>query len=346
MLEHEYRAQMNAAKFDPGFSERVLRELSLAQSGKENAMKKRKKTWKIALIAAVLAIALTVSAGAIILNNLEQARNDLRITAPIPEWTEYEDAANADGTVRLISSLCSGDVLDAYFEVGPIDAGTGRNLQENQGSGGCGWEAWELSTGKSTVAFHLTQLSYDAASETALLRLEFQGAALEDMDELTLTLERRDGEAEQAVSYPAVTVPLVKAETLRTNMDCAFSGEGVTGTVTGAAIRAGSVEFSIVIDGVAPGEETLDERHSRTVAYRAAAVSALDGAVLNLTDGSSVRVADLPSLYASDAGWVVAGFELQPVEEGSFALQRITAQALDLSKIVSVTLDGTTYPLA
>ena len=342
MLEHEYRERMNAAKFDPGFSERVLRELSLAQSGKENAMKKHKKTWKIALIAATLAIALTVSAGAIILNNLEQARNDLRITAPIPEWTEYEDAANADGSVRLISSLCSGDLLDAYFEVGSIDAETGSYLQENQGTGECGWEAWELSTGKSTVAFTLTQLSYDAASETALLRLELQGAALEDADELTLTLERRDGEAAQAASYPAVTVPLVEAAALRADLDCAFRGEGVTGTVTGAAIRAGSVEFSIVIDGVEPGEENLDERHSRTVAYRAAASAALDGAVLNFADGTSVRVADLPSRYN---GWVVANGELRPVEEGSFALRRITAQVLDLSKIVSVTLNGATWPL-
>lgn len=306
-------------------------------------MKRHKKTWKIALIAAVLVIALTVSAGAIILSNLEQARNDLRITAPIPEWTEYEDAANADGTVRLISSLCSGDVLDAYFEVGPLDAETGKNLQENQGQGECGWEAWELSTGKSNVCHSLTQLSYDAASETALLRLEFQGAALEDMEELTLTLERRDGEAAQAMSYPTVTVPLVKAATLRADLDCAFRDKGVTGTVTGAAIRAGLVEFSIVIDGVEPGEETANERHSRTASYRAAAAAALDGAVLNFADGTSLRMADLPSRYG---GWVVAGFELQPVEEGSFALQRITTQALDLSTIVSVTLDGTTYPLA
>ena len=343
MLEHEYRAQMNAAKFDPGFSERVLRELSLVQSGKENAMKKHKKTWKIALIAAVLVIALTVSAGAIILNNLEQARNDLRITDLIPEWTEYEDAANADGTVRLISSLYSGDVLDAYFEVGPIDAKTGNNLQENQNIGECGWEAWKFSTGKSNVSFDVTQLSYDAASETALLRLEFYGAALEDTDALTLTLERCDGGPGQTEEYAAITVPLVEAATLRADLNCALETEGVTGTVTGAAIRAGSVEFSIVIDGVEPGEETLDERHSRTVAYRAAASAALDGAVLNFADGTSVRVADLPSRCG---GWVVANGELQPVEEGSFALRRITAQALDLSKIVSVTLDGATYPLA
>ena len=342
MLEHEYRERMNAAKFDPGFSERVLRELSLAQSGKGNAMKKHKKTWKIALIAAVLVLALSVSAGAVILNNLEQARNDLRITEPIPEWTEYEDAANADGTVRLISSLCSGDVLDAYFEVGPIDAGTGRNLQENQGTGECGWDAWELSTGRSNVSFVLTQLNYDAASETALLRLELYGAAMENADELILTLERRDGEAAQAVSYPAVTVPLAEAATLRAELDRAFSGEGVTGTVTGAAIRAGSVEFTVVIDGVEPGEETSDERHSRTVAYRAAAAAALDAAVLHFADGTSVRVADLPSRYN---GWVVANGELKPVEEGSFALRRVCTQALDLSKIVSVTLNGATCPL-
>ena len=78
-----------------------------------NDIRKKATPLKIALIAAALVIALTVSAGAIILNNLEQARNDLRITEPIPEWTEYADAVNADGTVRLISGLCSGDLLDA-----------------------------------------------------------------------------------------------------------------------------------------------------------------------------------------------------------------------------------------
>ena len=342
MLEHKYRECINAAEFDPGFPERVLRELSLAQSGKGTAMKKPRNMWKIALIAAALAIALSVSAGAIILNNLEQARNDLRITEPIPEWTEYEDTANVDGTVRLISSLCSGDMLDAYFEVGPIDAETGKNLQENQGVNECGWSAWDFNTGKNTVAFDLTQLNYDAESGVALLRLEFRGAVLEDMDALTLTLARCGGEGAQAVSYPAITVPLVEAETLCAELDSAFDYEGVTGTVTGVEVRAGMVEFSIIIDGVHPGEETLDERHSRTVAYRAAAAEALDGAVLNFADGTSVRMADLPSRYN---GWVVAGFDLPPVEAGDFRLQRVCTQALDLSRLVSLTLDGTEYPL-
>ena len=344
-MEQEYRACIDKAHFDPAFPERVLRELSLAQSGKENAMKKPRNPWKIALIAAALVIALTVSAGAIILSNLEQARNDLRITWPIPEWTEYADAANADGTVRLISGLCSGDLLDAYFEVGPIDAEAGLYLQENQGVGECGWSARDFSTGKNTVGFNLTQLSYDAQNGVALLRLEFRGAVLEDMDALTLTLERRGGAGAQAVSYPAITVPLAEAGTLRAGLDCAFSGEGVTGTVTAVAVDAGMVEFSVVIDGVDPGEETLDERHSRTVAYRAAAAEALDGAVLNFADGTSVRVGDLPSRYASNGGWVVAGFDLPPVEAGDFALQRVCTEALDLSGIVSVTLDGTEYPL-
>lgn len=336
-MENEYRAAINAAHFDPEFPERLLRELSLAQSGKGNAMK---KTWKIALIAAALVIILSVSAGAVILSNLERARNDLRITESIPEWTEYENIANADGTVRLISSLCSGDLLDAYFEVGPIDTEAGKNLQENQGVNGCGWEAWDFSTGENNISFDLTQLDYDADSGVALLRLEFQGAVLEDLDALTLTLERRDGESAQAVRYPAITVPLVEAETLRADVDCAFEAEGVTGTVTGVAIRAGVVDFSVEIDGVDPGEETVDELHSRTAAYRAAAVDALDGAVLNYADGTSVRVADLPSPYD---GWVVANGELAPVETGSFALRRISARALDLSKLVSVTLDKRTY---
>ena len=344
-MEQEYRACIDRAHFDPAFPERVLRELSLAQSGKENAMKRPKNMWKIALIAAALAIALSVSAGAIILNNLEQARNDLRITGPIPAWTEYADAANADGTVRLISGLCSGDLLDAYFEVGPIDAEAGRNLQEHQGTGECGWSARDFSTGKNTVAFDLTQLSYDAQSGVALLRLEFRGAVLEDMDALTLTLERRDGEGAQAVSYPAITVPLAEAGTLRAELDCPFRGEGVSGTVTAVAVDAGMVEFSVVIDGVDPGEETLDERHSRTLAYRAAAEEALDEAVLNFADGTSVRVGDLPSRYASNGGWVVADGELKPVEAGDFALQRVCTEALDLSKVVSVTVGGETYAL-
>ena len=116
----------------------------------------------------------------------------------------------------------------------------------------------------------------------------------------------------------------------------------MTGTLTGVEIRAGVVEFSVIIDDVHPGEETLDERHSRSVAYRAAAAEAMDGAALNFADGTSVRMADLPSRYT---GWVVAGGELPPVEAGDFRLQRICAEALDLSKIVSVTLDGTEYPL-
>ena len=285
-MEQEYRACIDKAHFDLAFPERVLRELSLAQSG---------NMWKIALIAAALVIALTVSAGAIILNNLEQARNDLRITGPIPEWTEYADAVNADGTVRLISGLCSGDLLDAYFEVGPIDAEAGMYLQENQGVGECGWSARDFSTGKNTVGFDLTQLSYDAQSGVALLRLEFRCAVLEDMDALTLTLERRCGAGAQAVSYPAITVPLAEAGTLRAALDCAFSGEGVTGTVTAVAIDAGMVEFSVVIDGVDPGEETIDERHSRTVAYRAAAAEALDEASPERRPSTSGTAAPWPT---------------------------------------------------
>ncbi len=337
-MEQEYRACIDKAHFDPEFPERVLRELSLAQSGKGNAMKKPKNMWKIALIAAALVIALTVSAGAIILSNLEQARNDLRIDAPIPEWTEYEDAANADGTVRLISSLCSGDLLDAYFEVGPIDAETGKNLQENQKTGECGWSVDLPGFNNANDA---TQLSYDAESKTALVKLYMSADALAQLEELTVSLEldRNDGER---VRYAPITVPLAQAPCLFADLACDFSAEGVSGTVTGVAIRAGMVEFSAVIDGVDPGEETADERHSRSVAYRAAAAEALDGAVLNFADGTSVRMADLPSPFA---GWVLAGDELAPVEAGDFTLRRICAEAIDLSKLVSVTLGGTEYPL-
>ena len=186
----------------------------------------------------------------------------------------------------------------------------------------------------------------DMLLHLAYSRLQSEADAEDCVQEVYLKLLRYQPafrDAAQAMSYPAVTVPLVKAATLRADLDCAFRDEGVTGTVTGAAIRAGLVEFSIVIDGVEPGEETANERHSRTAAYRAAAAAALDGAVLNFAEGTSARVADLPSAYA---GWVVANGELQPVEDGSFALRRITAQALDLSTIVSVTLDGETYPLA
>ena len=94
-MEQEYRACIDKAQFDPAFPERVLRELSLAQSGKENAMKRPKNMWKSALIAAAR---LCESSRAREKNALLAAAREARTAARAPMTGTRETRVEGDAS--------------------------------------------------------------------------------------------------------------------------------------------------------------------------------------------------------------------------------------------------------
>lgn len=65
-------------------------------------------------------------------------------------------------------------------------------------------------------------------------------------------------------------------------------------------------------------------------------------ATLNYTDGTAVVISQMESIYASD--WVLSDGSIDEVMDGSFNLQHVLTQAIDLKYIESVTIGGATDP--
>lgn len=299
-------------------------------------------------VAAAAALVGCVTALAVTLTLRDAAREDMGISAeqPISEWTEYDTgeadaAAGAAGSVQLAGTLCSGERLTAYLEVTPVSEEIAAELAPG---GSYAWDVGSLDTAGGNGSVSVEHVAYDAAAQTALVRLQVEGEFLLDAEQVSFALALYDG-LQPAAVYGAVEIPVTRSESLGSFASIPLTNGDASGTLWSIRVYAGYVELSV---GVTPLSELTDGADSPDAidayfgSWLGAVERAADGAALNYVDGTSEVIAELASPYAGV--WVAAG-SIDDAVNGSLVVRHIVSNAIDLTKVESVTIGGVTYPL-
>lgn len=319
------------------------------------AMNYQKKTHRfkkrtIAIIAAAAAV-LSISAIAATLSFRQAARADLGIgeTNEIAQYTEYEPdevaAAsqevppewNSGEKIALVSTLCSGDRVTAFLEVHGVTEEMEAPLEN-------GTDIWDIGSMENAGSFDATQVSYDAETETALVRAEMLGVT---GDHVVLQLAYRvcdsEGQTPGGVLYGPIEIPITESKALHAELLCPISGNGIEAELRCVDVYAGNVR---VLLNTAPAEggdpDTTDKFLTQLDELMNSPGSVMANAELNLADGTRIPLAEQERIYA--AVWALDGST--GLETGEWNFDCHLLKALNLSEIVSITIGGETYPLA
>ena len=350
------------------------------------------------LIAAALAAALAITAGAVTIGMREAARADLGITDPeaIAEYTEYdpEDGAQTvqaepvagyipGGSVELVSTLCSGSDMVAYMSVPDCAAVE----KEALGIWDIGemdlYEAGAAEPMRVSFSFDVDETSYDPEGKTTLVRLRVMELP-ETVDHVCARVIRRVAGEERGIAYDTLEIPVTESAGL-----CAEIGKTAehpnlpefTAEIKKVEVYADYVAVKVKTPTY---DETLAmlgddawERLEMTVfgervegapnaeyAYHAlvdmmvnpyAHMTAdpdspqspgyiLEGAALNLADGTTLVLADQERVFAGV--WAFADDSNGAgANTGEWTFHCALSSAMDLSEVESFTLGGETYPL-
>lgn len=349
----EYRAQVDALTFSEDFQTRTLQVLEAArQSGKEVPMKAKRLT-KAGLIAAVVVLAVAATAIAATLSLRDAARADMGIRQQIPEYTEYageESVPITDetGHVELVSTLCSGTQLNAYFRVAPVDAQTAAAVEaEDQG---LMWDISEIDTRQHNVGLNIWQVAYDAGTESALLRLQADSDYFLAAEKLDVSFCLRNG-TEPEVIYGPIEIPVTQSHALvsQIGLPVREAPENARGTLEQVKVYAGYLQVELEITPLAelpaqPGKEDIAVTDEYFKAWVDSVEALMADATLHYTDGTAVQISQMESPYAG--AWILSYGSINEVMAGDLALQHVLSQAIDLTQVDAVTIGGVTYPLA
>ena len=196
--------------------------------------RKKRRVPKGILIAAVLTLVLSITAGAVGYTVWDAARKDAGLESgqSIPEYTEYHDsnqtvsAETAENLVegaelQLVSTLGSGSDLSIYMTAAPVTQEQAERLrEENQGLDT--FAMWEISVKADQIAemdgmiCGAKLLEYDPETGTALICGSIHGEFLSEVTELTVTVDyfyQSDGKAD-ITNYGSMTVPVTMSEEL------------------------------------------------------------------------------------------------------------------------------------
>ena len=339
----QYRNEIDHACFQADFQQRTLQKLRAAQSEEREkvTMKKTHRSVRLALIAAVLVLAVSISAAAVaaISNAHTKTRENLGIkeNSDIAEYREYDDenapiAENENGTVKLVSTVCSGESLDAFFIVSPVEKDAGLSIQNNDALY-C-WDIGALDTHQKTTTMLLSQISYEETTKSSLVRVTLLSETFTELPQITIPLILRSDD--EIITFAPVNVPVTSSDLLEGSADIALS----CGNVTGVKIGATFVEVCFVSERI---DGTVDELHYLTQEQRSAINSALEDAAIQLKDGTNIIIRDLKTPWAHT--WVLIDGDLAAMEAGDFSVQHLCAEVLDTSQIESVTICGTVIPV-
>lgn len=341
MNMNEYRKAFDTAQFAPDFPERVMSRICDAQGGKETAMKKSKHTLRTAMIAASLALILCISSAAVVLSLRKTASADLGVDTenPISEYTEFEGVAaeNEAGTVTLLSSLSSDGLLDAYFSVSPVEPELAAAI--TAGTPGYDWDIGPTDTDRHNAMILPAQVAYDAETGSALVKVVVTGDHLEELSEVGLSLSLLTPDFVR--EYAMLTVPMTPGRVLTGEMEIPVSCEAGEGSIAEVRISAGIVEFRA--DVPALQDDAPETVHEAAKDWLSAISEILSDATVNYTDGSTETISEMESPYSS---WFYSGGELAPLEAGSANLTHICTRAIDLRRVVSVTVGGVEYTVS
>lgn len=211
-----------------------------------------------ALLAACLTIILTATAAAVGFTLWERARQDAGLASgdTISEYVEYKDLPTistdnplendaitevADASIELVSTICTGQNVTAYLRVSPA----------SETSEDCGWdiggkpEAGGVSEIDGFYLFGIRQLSYDAATKSALICMELRGAIFEAAESFSMDLFRN--EADSVLHYGRFTLPITPSETVRFPVALPLENGFIpeTATLTEVAVGASFVRFTM-----------------------------------------------------------------------------------------------------
>ena len=239
--------------------------------------KRRFRMPKGVLIAAVLTLALSITAGAVGYTVWDAARKDagLEDGQSIPEYTEYHDsdqAVSAEATenlvetagnlvegaeLQLVSTLGSGSDLNVYMTVAPVTQEQADRLSEEK-QGLDTFAMWEISTVLDPqieldgMICGAKQLEYDPETETALICGSIHGDFLSQVTELTVTVDyfhQSDGTAD-VTNYGSMTVPFTMSEDLVFQPEAALENSFVDaqGTVAEVTVYASYISIQAAVE--------------------------------------------------------------------------------------------------
>lgn len=123
------------------------------------------------------------------------------------EHTEAVDPAaeNEIGSVQLLSAACSDSEMDACFAVSPVAETIGESLAKEDG--GYYWNVDYSGTENPNATVRLTNLSYNAQTQTSLVRVTLTGDAIAD-DAKTVNISLSVCSNEGNTSYGSTDVPI------------------------------------------------------------------------------------------------------------------------------------------
>ena len=251
-----------SAPADRAVLERTKKKLGISR--------KKRRLPKGILIAAVLTLALSITAGAVGYTVWDAARKDagLENGQSIPEYTEYHDsdqtvsAEPAENLVegaelQLVSTLGSGSDLSIYMTAAPVTQEQADRLSErNQGLDT--FATWDLAvkTDRNVemdgMICGAKQLEYDPETETALICGSIHGDFLSQVTELTVTVDyfyQSDGNTE-VINYGSLTVPFTMSEELVFQPETALDNFFVDawGTVAQVTVYASYISFRLNLE--------------------------------------------------------------------------------------------------
>lgn len=338
----KYREEIDRASFSPDFQQRVLRKLEAAQQeGKENQiMKKTQRSVRTTLIAAAVAALVCISAAAVAIITTAQhkALEDLGMDGDgtVDEYTAYDDEnapKNANNDVKLVSTVCTGTNMDAFFLVSPVSEQAALSIQN--GGEHYYWDIGTIDTKRKNATVLVAQVDYDTGSNAALVRVTVMSEALTELDSINIPLILTCDE--ETICFGGVDVPVTESKLLTGTADLSLSCGKVTSVTVGATL----IEVSIKAEPITASD--TDGLHTACQAQRRAIEDALGDATVQFADGTSLSIAEIRSPFASE--WFPKDGDLSAMEAGAFSMQHICSTVLDTTQIVSVTIAGAVIPV-
>ena len=332
------------------------------------------------LIAAVVASLCCLTVFAIAYSLRDTARADMGISTedPIQEWKEYDggQGAERDGAyASLLASMCSGRRVCAYVEVSPVPEEATAAMLSGASSTQYEWDFSGLSP--AGCSYLAEQAGYDPETQTALVKVQIQGEALEAAEQVELKLAlTRDLKAlttfgplvipitsSQSISCPANTAVANTSAQFKTVWEAYFEPLNIPDYVSEGRLRrisiyAGYIEVEVETpdlarwlseSGAEQAENTvpagMDKQHVKDILFYdnwiISVNEALKGTTLNYKDGTHALIDEMPRDYA--AVWHLDDSHMDLAREGKQIYRFVPKQAIDLSAISSITVCGTEY---
>ncbi len=297
--------------------------------------------------------------------------------------SEPVDGYTPGGPVTLVSTLCSGGDLVAYMSV-PDCAAVEKETLGIWDIGEVDlYEAGAAEPLRANIEINIDETGYDPEAGAALVRLRVMGVP-ETADHIFARVIRRVAGEERGIAYDALEIPITESAGLRAEIGKTVEHpnlEGFMATIEEVEVYADYVSVKVktptydetmALLGVDAWEklemtvfgERVDGAPDAVYAYHSlmsmmmnpyehmtAAPDSpqsphyiMEGAALNLTDGTSLVLAEQERIRAGV--WAFANDSYNDaVNTGEWIFHCAMSDAMDLTEIESFTLGGVTYPL-